>query len=141
MSAEILSHINTWSKEAKCGNSISDDLFFGPNRTHNLNGKKFCTGQIDGEMCPVVNQCRTYAIVHDLEGIWGGTTLQERKDFGPLIKDFLAQVYLELHLYDHFLALVVTSHEEELPQTQQSEQSSPTADLVPSWDSSLNLSA
>jgi hypothetical protein len=141
MSAEILSHINTWSKEAKCGDNIDDDKFFGPTRTHNANGKKFCTGLIDGKQCPVISQCRTYAIVHELEGIWGGTTFQERKDLGPLIKDFLAQVYLEFHLYDHFLAVTVLSSEEEPPQRQQSEQSSPIGDLVPAWDSSLDLSA
>jgi hypothetical protein len=141
MSAEILSHINTWSKEAKCGNNTDDDKFFGPTRTHNLNGKKFCTGLIDGQVCPVINQCRTYAIVHDLEGVWGGTTLQERKDLGPLIKDFLSQVYLEFQLYDHFLALVVTSSEEELLMEPQSVQSSPTEETVHESGSILGLAS
>lgn len=135
MSAEILSHINTWSKEAKCGNKIDDDKFFGPTRHHSMNGKKFCTD------CPVIAQCRTYALVHDLEGIWGGTSYRDRKNVEPLVRDFLIQVYREFHLYDHFLLLVVTSQEEEQLQEQQLVQSSPIVPQVPSWDSNLNLSA
>lgn len=133
--AEILSHINKWSKEAKCGNTVDDSKFFGPSRIHNIEGKKFCTG------CPVINQCRTYAIVHGLVGIWGGTTTQERNNLGPIVREFLAEVYQEFDLLDHFYAVVATGDEEVLPQTQLSELFSPNADRVPSWDSSLNLSA
>lgn len=133
--AEILSHINSWSKEAKCRGNIDDTKFFGPSHATNTNGKKFCTG------CPVENQCRTYAIVHNLEGIWGGTTLKERQDLGPLVKEFLIQTYEEFGLLDHFLTQVATGLEGELPQILQSEPFSPTVDPVPSWDSSLDLSA
>ena len=36
--------------------------------------------------CPVINDCLAYAKAHDLEGIWGATTRQERRsttDEGP----------------------------------------------------------
>jgi len=35
--------------------------------------KQFC------DRCPVIDDCRTYALVNDLDGIWGGTTEAERK--------------------------------------------------------------
>ena len=135
MSAEVLSHINTWSKEAKCSGNIDDDTFFGSTRWDNAKGKKFCTE------CPVLTQCRTYALVHNLEGIWGGTSYQDRQNLGPVIRDFLIQVYQEYGLYDRFLLLVATSHDEEQQPEQQLVQSSPTAQLVLSEDSSLDLSA
>jgi hypothetical protein len=133
--AEILSHINKWSKEAKCGNTLSDELFFGPTRIHNIEGKKFCTG------CPVMAQCRTYALVHDLVGIWGGTSSQDRENLGPVVKEFLIQVYIEFDLYDHFLTLVATGHEEGQQPEQQSELYSPIEEIVPVWDPTLNLAS
>lgn len=29
--------------------------------------------------CPVIGECLEYALEHDLEGVWGGTTEQERR--------------------------------------------------------------
>ena len=29
--------------------------------------------------CPLSDDCRSYASIHDLEGIWGGTTEAERR--------------------------------------------------------------
>lgn len=141
MSAELLSHINTWSKEAKCRDKIDDDTFFGPTRSHNINGKKFCTGLLDDKPCPVINQCRTYALVHNLEGIWGGTSYQDRINLGPVIRDFLIYVYQHFGLYDHFLLLVATSLGEVLQQEQQSEQFYPIAVPDLASDSILGLSA
>jgi len=138
MSVELLSHINMWSKEAKCKDKIDDDTFFGPTRSHNANGKKFCTGLIDGIECPVLNQCRTYALVHNLEGVWGGTSYQDRENFGPIIRDFLIFVYQELGLYDHFLLLVATSLGEVPEVEQRSVQSFPIVGPVIFEDSILS---
>lgn len=35
--------------------------------------KRFC------DQCPITDDCRAYASIHDLEGIWGGTTEAERR--------------------------------------------------------------
>lgn len=35
--------------------------------------KQFC------DRCPIANDCRNYALSHDLDGIWGGTTEAERR--------------------------------------------------------------
>jgi WhiB family redox-sensing transcriptional regulator len=35
--------------------------------------KQFC------DLCPITNECREYARIHDLDGIWGGTTEAERR--------------------------------------------------------------
>ena len=35
--------------------------------------KQFC------DRCPIVDDCRDYALTHDLDGIWGGTTGAERR--------------------------------------------------------------
>jgi WhiB family redox-sensing transcriptional regulator len=31
------------------------------------------------DRCPITNECREYARIHDLDGIWGGTTEVERR--------------------------------------------------------------
>lgn len=129
---EELVHINSWSKKAKCGNTISDDLFFGGTKSHSIEGKKFCTG------CPVAIQCRTYALVHGLEGIWGGTTYLERLDEDPLVKDFLVAVYRQLNLLDHFYLQVIVSNEEVQQLVRQPVQSSPIAETVHESDPTLS---
>jgi WhiB family redox-sensing transcriptional regulator len=39
--------------------------------------KRFC------DRCPVTDDCRAYALMHDLEGIWGGNTEAERRAAAP----------------------------------------------------------
>ena len=29
--------------------------------------------------CPIATECRDYALAHDLDGVWGGTTQDERR--------------------------------------------------------------
>jgi len=29
--------------------------------------------------CPIAIECRDYALAHDLDGVWGGTTQDERR--------------------------------------------------------------
>ena len=54
-----MEHIKDWSRRAKCRG------------TYALT-KKFC------EDCPVRGECYTFAIVHQDEGVWGGSTDDER---------------------------------------------------------------
>lgn len=30
--------------------------------------------------CPLIAACQTYALAHDVHGVWGGTTYQQRRD-------------------------------------------------------------
>lgn len=30
-------------------------------------------------LCPIAIECRDYALAHDLDGVWGGTTQDERR--------------------------------------------------------------
>lgn len=39
--------------------------------------------------CPVKMECLLYAIVHDEYGVWGGTSLGERKKISPQIRNHL----------------------------------------------------
>lgn len=69
--------------------------------------KKFCTGDAfeNGE-CPVIRQCRNYAIVHEETGIWGGTSKAERSKIGnrEIIEGMtLAKALREQYAVNHLL--------------------------------------
>lgn len=91
----MLEHINSWSQRAKCREiPFADMIFFPPTgKGHAGNlvseGKKFCTG------CPVISQCKIYAIAHDMYGIWGGTTRSERNKLSMLTRNAIKAMYLE----------------------------------------------
>lgn len=48
--------------------------------------KKYC------DQCPVLLECRAYAIVHKEKGIWGGTTQNQRESLPVPYKNFLTAV-------------------------------------------------
>jgi WhiB family transcriptional regulator, redox-sensing transcriptional regulator len=54
---------------------VDASVFFPRQRTRGAvdYAKQFC------DRCPITNECREYARVHDLDGIWGGTTEVERR--------------------------------------------------------------
>jgi WhiB family redox-sensing transcriptional regulator len=54
------------------------DIFFPENG--DVKGKTALAKAICAS-CPVAVQCLQFAIANDEEGIWGGTTLEERKRF------------------------------------------------------------
>jgi WhiB family redox-sensing transcriptional regulator len=60
--------------EAACG-GMDTDIFFPEHLTkENANlAKEVCSG------CPIALQCLTFAVVNTEHGIWGGSTLEERK--------------------------------------------------------------
>lgn len=88
-----LEHINSWSKRAKCQDlAFADQVFFpdtGKGSTTAINeGKKFCTD------CPVISQCKIYAIAHGVHGIWGGTSKAERDRVDKNIKQAIRTMYI-----------------------------------------------
>lgn len=76
---------------AKCGSeslSETDKLFWFGQGGSPLRAEKYCSD------CPIIKFCQIYAIVHDEEGIWGGTTKKERNQTVaamPSLKDSLTE--------------------------------------------------
>lgn len=65
--------IPDWQDQAACQNS-HPDLFFPAKYEDVRPAKRICAD------CPVHNQCLEYALANDEQhGIWGGTTLRERR--------------------------------------------------------------
>lgn len=55
---------------------VDPELFFPDNSNHHRQieqAKKICNE------CPLIRVCLAYAIQHKYEGIWGGTTVNERQ--------------------------------------------------------------
>ncbi len=54
---------------------VDASVFFPRQRTRGAvdYAKQFC------DRCPITNECREYARIQDLDGIWGGTTEAERR--------------------------------------------------------------
>lgn len=104
----MLEHIRSWSLRAKCRGNINDVLFFPEQRADVDKGKKACTG------CPVMGQCRLYAVVHNVPGIWGGTSYAERKRLiGPEAREILQELFLEQNLLEGSLRLLVEQRVEQ----------------------------
>lgn len=90
-------HIKYWYRRAKCYGNINDVIFFPANAIYAEQGKRFCTD------CPVKDLCKTYAVVYDLPGVWGGTSHSERKRLGPVVRQYLIDLYRELGCLDEDL--------------------------------------
>ena len=68
-----------WQQQGLCSN-LDSDLFFhpegergGPRRRRIEHAKTICA------QCPVINQCREYALNHhEPYGVWGGLSEEER---------------------------------------------------------------
>lgn len=91
-----LEHIKSWSQKAKCKDigPRADEMFFpdtrNPNSLRDLKlGKQFCTD------CPVISQCKIYAIAHGVFGVWGGTSKKDRDKISPLAIQAIKTMYLE----------------------------------------------
>jgi WhiB family redox-sensing transcriptional regulator len=66
-----------WRKCGKCRNK-DPELFFpvgtsGPALLQIAEAKEVC------RRCPVLEQCRDWAVDNGVEGVWGGTTEDERR--------------------------------------------------------------
>lgn len=98
----MFEHIRSWSLRAKCRGNIDDVLFFPEQRANVEKGKKACTG------CPVMDQCRLYAVVHEVHGIWGGMCFSERKKLiGPDALLILQELFLKEGLLEGSVRLLV----------------------------------
>jgi len=105
-----------WQKEANCtGLSIQekDRVFFpGRGRPYRTSPhEKYCVA------CPVVKECLEYALVHREEGVWGNTTLDQRKLF-PLIQvEILTRrAQTERWLEDHYGMVPSQTQAQPLPE-------------------------
>lgn len=65
--------IELWSAGARCAN-VDPELFFPHVGGTGRDAKKIC------KTCQVLNECRHYALSHDLSGVWGGLSENERKE-------------------------------------------------------------
>lgn len=137
--------INSWSKRAKCRGRIDIDFF--PNGS-SPKAKKFCKGLDGGIKCPVLDLCKTYAIVHDEQGVWGGTCYADRTGISSFIVGLIRQVYYQSGLLEsrpslpsvpdpQSLLLEALEHQAE----QQQGLFSPSAPKDLSQDPNLDLSA
>lgn len=59
-----------WSRDAKCL-GVESSTFFSASSTKIA--KTICG------LCPVKRQCFTWALIYKEDGVWGGTTAQERR--------------------------------------------------------------
>jgi len=64
-----------WKKDAACA-GIDTEMFF-PEQGYNPDAMliKMC------KSCPVMNECREYALKYNLEGIWGGLGQRGRLNY------------------------------------------------------------
>lgn len=53
------------------------DLFF--DETGNNSGRREVAVSICRERCPHLDRCLAYAVTHQVTGVWGGTTDEERR--------------------------------------------------------------
>jgi hypothetical protein len=116
----MLEHINSWSKRAKC-RDIGVEVFFSRNLTKQ--GKRFCRDS----QCPVLYLCKTYAIVHNEYGVWGGTTRYERDSLDKDIVDIIRQLYYQEGLLEYrpigpVADFLSECHQEEIEQKQELQQ-------------------
>jgi len=73
---------NTRWDAAKCLSvDISkDDIFFSEDETDQFEATEFCNGTIDGDLCPIRDQCLIFALSNNIEyGVFGGMTPLGRK--------------------------------------------------------------
>jgi WhiB family redox-sensing transcriptional regulator len=61
-----------WQDDALCAQT-APDMFTPVTGESTTTPKKICA------LCTVRTQCLEYALTHDVEGIWGGTTRRERR--------------------------------------------------------------
>lgn len=87
-----MEHISEWRESAKCKDTDTDYYF--PN-SGNSKPKEFCTG------CPVIDLCKTYAIAHDEDGIWGGTSYTERKRINAVVILTIRDLYHQEGLLEY----------------------------------------
>lgn len=86
-----------WRRNGKCVDlsiEVADKLFFFGSGGSPVRARNFCGN------CPVKRECLHYAILHNQDGVWAGTTYDERN----ALKDLMLYRIIEQGLVtqDHF---------------------------------------
>ena len=123
-----MERIRDWQLNAKCLDE--DTSYFFPEKGKESR-KGYCTG------CPVINQCKTYAIAHDEDGVWGGTSKYERDKMPAIIIEAIRDLYYKEGLLE-FRPGVVQEFLE-LRAVSLQVQFVPIVVMVPDTDSILDL--
>lgn len=75
-----------WRKEALCKDLTAEEadaiFFIGRGQTKKR-ATLFCAG------CPVKRSCRDFAVLYNEQGIWAGTTDDDRNNIRPMVVDML----------------------------------------------------
>lgn len=74
---EIKPSIKDWADHGACKGEDSSD-WFPPHRVSSGRWEGTRNALSICRSCPVVTECREYAIVHEPYGTWGGMTAEER---------------------------------------------------------------
>lgn len=69
---EVVPPPPAWSMRARCIHA-DPDVFFPELGMSPAAAKQVCSA------CPVSTECAAFAVEHDLDGVWGGTTAPERR--------------------------------------------------------------
>jgi hypothetical protein len=103
-----------WRSQARCASlnpAEADRLFFiGPGK-RSTKAKEFCAP------CPVKQDCSNFAVLYNEEGIWAGSTDEERRHLDPIIREYLeseaiAAKALESRNLNDFIPQVKHLHQE-----------------------------
>lgn len=78
-----------WRKAGNCSGltykEIDAIFFLGRGGSPKKAKQEYCA------TCPVKQRCFEYAVVHNLDGIWGGSTEKERRRIAPLLRPALRE--------------------------------------------------
>ncbi len=81
-----------WMEEAKCRGLDPNTFFPRGSMQQETAGekaaKRICLGRDGAPICPVINECRDYALEHnEIFGVWGGLTERERMRARRIIRE------------------------------------------------------
>ena len=82
-----LSHKLNWERLGICKDK-NPEFFFPKDAKTEITNSMFCLD------CPVIDQCRYYAIAHNEIGVWGGTTTSQRNRLDKQVKDWIKTAFL-----------------------------------------------
>ena len=80
-----------WMLEGACVNEDTRECEFFPTK-----GQSSTSARIVCSNCPVRTECLDYALVFDMEGIWGGLTQKERnRMYSREIREMVRDEYFD----------------------------------------------
>jgi len=102
-----------WADRGKCSGlarqnpRLYDHIFFpakGRPATRHPEYERYCKD------CPVRAMCYKYALVNDLDGIWGNTTKSERDLLPEVVRAMIEKEARELGYIEKFAAPIIQRH-------------------------------